>query len=81
MLKGVEAEMRAQLYRGTGTAGRYMCLFSQEWDENCSPIARLDGLDRLDAHADDALRLLGWRRREKWQETTWGWVATLRRLK
>ena len=29
--------------------------------------------------ADKSLAILGWRRREKWQQTPWGWTAKLRR--
>jgi len=29
---------------------------------------------------DDTLKLIGWRRRTKWQRTTWGYEASVRRI-
>lgn len=30
---------------------------------------------------DNKIKILGWRRRQRWQQTDWGYEAKLRRLK
>jgi len=41
-------------------------------------VARLDACHSID-NADERLAMLGWRRREAWRKTEWGYEAKLRR--